>query len=813
MRTLHNSLSYLGVEAKTPPNFTIQKRAPLTSDYRMFELGDIWLEKATDNIWVLTSKQLKVATWTDITAGSGTGLITCMADVDFATVNVSRKMTITGGTNINTSGSGEILTVNLDTSISLPATSADGSSGLYSIDSKTFMHAHGIDNTFLGENAGNLTLTVVDAVKNTGIGTGALYDLTRGEGNVGVGYQALAVNSIGDENTGIGSNSLELNETGNENCALGFGALSEIVSGNFNIAIGSLAGADLTTNDSNNILISNMGSVGLNNTIIIGTQGTGDSEQDTCIIAGIYNTVPAVGADNVVAINSDGELGGLAAGTEGQLLTAHGAGFPLTWETGTGGVVTYPVTVAKGDVLVATATNVVSIVAGATTDGFVLTANGATTVPTFRAVPGAGIVNSVSGGTNINMTGTAVDVITNLDDAITLSTVNATTFDTNFAAEALTLTGTSLIADGINANIDINITPKGTGSILTTNIDADNIASDYFVTSPLDANIYLNGTSIIADGTDTDIDINITPKGTGSLLTTDIEADNIASDYFITSPLDANIYLNGTSIIASGTNADISINITSKGTGHVVLDSLNVSDFITGVLISGGTGDITSLTNGTEGQVLTAHGAGLAVTWESSPGATYCSDAEAIAGIVTDKSVAPSTLSDKLGAQTSHGIAYGSGTTGAVAWTAELNDGELVIGDNTNIPKVASLTAGTGISVTNAAGSITLAATGTTFNDQVGTTYVLELTDAGKIVSCTNASAITLTIPTNAAVSFPIGTEIILVQYGAGALSVTPDGGVTLNSASSYRTLYEQYSAAALIKKDTDLWILVGDIK
>jgi hypothetical protein len=52
-----------------------------------------------------------------------------------------------------------------------------------------------------------------------------------------------------------------------------------------------------------------------------------------------------------------------------------------------------------------------------------------------------------------------------LASILTATTVNATTFDTNVAAAGATLVGTTLAADGTDANIDINITPKGTGAV------------------------------------------------------------------------------------------------------------------------------------------------------------------------------------------------------------------------------------------------------------------------------------------------------------------------------------------------------------
>lgn len=96
-------------------------------------------------------------------------------------------------------------------------------------------------------------------------------------------------------------------------------------------------------------------------------------------------------------------------------------------------------------------------------------------------------------------------------------------------------------------------------------------------------------------------------------------------------------------------------------------------------------------------------------------------------------------------------------------------------------------------------------------NAQTGTTYTLVLTDAGKMVSMNNASAITLTIPTNASVAFPVGTRIDLTQLGAGQVTVSPTG-ITLQSNGTKRKLTGQYSGGTLWKRATDTWMLYGDI-
>lgn len=96
-------------------------------------------------------------------------------------------------------------------------------------------------------------------------------------------------------------------------------------------------------------------------------------------------------------------------------------------------------------------------------------------------------------------------------------------------------------------------------------------------------------------------------------------------------------------------------------------------------------------------------------------------------------------------------------------------------------------------------------------NAQTGSSYTLVLADAGKMVTLSNAASITLTIPTNATVAFPLNTRIDIAQYGAGQVTVG-GAGVTIRSSGSRLKLASQYSAATLWKKGTDEWILMGDI-
>jgi hypothetical protein len=96
-------------------------------------------------------------------------------------------------------------------------------------------------------------------------------------------------------------------------------------------------------------------------------------------------------------------------------------------------------------------------------------------------------------------------------------------------------------------------------------------------------------------------------------------------------------------------------------------------------------------------------------------------------------------------------------------------------------------------------------------NAQSGTTYTLVLGDAGKIVEVGNASAITVTIPTNASVAYPVGTQITILQTGAGQITVSGPSGGTLNATPGTK-LRAQWSSATLLKRATDTWVLIGDL-
>lgn len=93
-----------------------------------------------------------------------------------------------------------------------------------------------------------------------------------------------------------------------------------------------------------------------------------------------------------------------------------------------------------------------------------------------------------------------------------------------------------------------------------------------------------------------------------------------------------------------------------------------------------------------------------------------------------------------------------------------------------------------------------------TQNAQTGTTYSFVLTDFTKLVTLSNASAVAVTLPLEATVAWPAGTQLRLLNVGAGTVTVAGAVGVTING--SPLTL-AQYKGANLIKTGTNTWVFI----
>lgn len=191
----------------------------------------------------------------------------------------------------------------------------------------------------------------------------------------------------------------------------------------------------------------------------------------------------------------------------------------------------------------------------------------------------------------------------------------------------------------------------------------------------------------------------------------------------------------------------------------------------------------------------------------------------------------PTLASGEFGYETDTGkVKIGNGLT---AW-ASLGYTGAATGTVTSIVASTGLTGGTITSTgtiaidTSVTADLTTAQTLTnktltapiinlSLNAQTGTTYTFVLTDNGKLVTASNASAQTYSVPTNASVAYPTGTQINIIQIGAGQVTIqaVTSGTTTIASTGATATapkLRAQYSSATLIKAATDTWYVIGDI-
>jgi hypothetical protein len=168
----------------------------------------------------------------------------------------------------------------------------------------------------------------------------------------------------------------------------------------------------------------------------------------------------------------------------------------------------------------------------------------------------------------------------------------------------------------------------------------------------------------------------------------------------------------------------------------------------------------------------------------------------------------------------------------AAQWTSTnptLASGEFGYETDTGKIKIGSgSTAWNSLGYTGA-GDVTLTGTQTLTNktltdakvnlafDAETASYTAVLANNSQVVTMDNASANTFSIPTNASVAFPVGTQINVLQIGAGQTTIQAVTSGTTSILSTGGTaaapkLRTRYSMATCIKASTDLWYVVGDI-
>lgn len=115
-----NPLAYMGVDPIAPTPLYIQTRAPLTSDLAGYTLGSMWVVTSPQEVWVLVSKALGVATWIQLYPGAGGGASSFPCDVGTAN-EAGGVLDVKGGVsgNIITTGAGNVVTTELNNTVTI----------------------------------------------------------------------------------------------------------------------------------------------------------------------------------------------------------------------------------------------------------------------------------------------------------------------------------------------------------------------------------------------------------------------------------------------------------------------------------------------------------------------------------------------------------------------------------------------------------------------------------------------------------------------------------------------------------------------
>jgi hypothetical protein len=171
------------------------------------------------------------------------------------------------------------------------------------------------------------------------------------------------------------------------------------------------------------------------------------------------------------------------------------------------------------------------------------------------------------------------------------------------------------------------------------------------------------------------------------------------------------------------------------------------------------------------------------------------------------------------------------GVTSAMIADGTIVDGDINASAAIAQSKISGLTAALGDKAPLASptftGTVTLPAAGIVFSDgtqalegvpsrtpiiQKTASYTLSaLTERDDLIEMSSASAMTLTIPTDATINFPIGTSLDVLQTSTGQVTIAGAGGVTVNATPGLK-LRTTWSSATLFKRAANTWVVFGDL-
>ena len=349
----------------------------------------------------------------------------------------------------------------------------------------------------------------------------------------------------------------------------------------------------------------------------------------------------------------------------------------------------------------------------------------------------------------------------------------------DFVTDAGTATS---VADSINLLGGANINTAGAGATVTVALDSA-VTTTSYATANTASGLTIENNTVTADGTDANIDIGLIAKGT---------TGGVYSPTHITIGQNSSV----PSFPFAGTTVNASFLVSTAG----ATDSAGISEIRNGTTANLGSNLVLGRSRGTfAAPAIVQNGDSVGrIAFVSYDGANYQYSAQiqcnvaAAPGVadtpgnlllqtVPDGSSTPTTALTISSAQVTtlaQPLPVGSGGLGI---TTTPTNGQIPIGNGTNYT-AATLTAGSGISITDGAGSVTIAATGVSATTEVTGTSATMVANNDYIAN--NAGLVTLTLPTTAA----LGTEIGVFYKGAGGWLVAQNAGQQIRIGTSTST-------------------------
>lgn len=498
---------------------------------------------------------------------------------------------------------------------------------------------------------------------------------------------------------------------------------------------------------------------------------------------------------------------------------------------------------AKGVLLTATAASATSaLTVGA--NGTVLTANSATATGLQWSVPEVLADNSVT-LTNKTLTAPRFGSSGYIADssglplisfpATVTSPVNAITI-----SNAATGNKPSISATGSDTNITLNLISKGTGTVQINGSDVPTLTGIQTFTNKTLSNPTITNDLYLASVSGTGSKI-VFEGNTDDAFETVLGVVEPTVDRTINFPdVDGTVITTGnlssiTTVgnVTSGTWNASSIGATKGGTG--------LSTYATGdIIYASATNTLSNRTIGTEGQLLTVvsgipQWTNAPVTLPSQTGNTNkflttngTTASWGVATIGTTQILANNTYTTLPGVTSINGATLpSSGTIPNTSQTFYIGTQAITISQATGtVTALAGVTSVNGTSIPASSGTalVTTSASQTVSgnliyhiatNAQTGTTYTVVASDDGKIIEMNNASANTITVPNLS--TLPVGTQINILQTGAGQTTIAAGTNVVINATPGLK-LRAQWSSGTLIKRvsavapSNDIWVLIGDL-